>query len=149
MTSIHASTMGSDSICLLLLACVCVLQSTLPLWEATIIDWLQFTIQKTSIHASTMGSDADTQEQSIRKKKLQSTLPLWEATLIESGIRLAEMNFNPRFHYGKRRGNSKCSRKRKQTSIHASTMGSDTAHVGGNFNNSVLQSTLPLWEATI
>ena len=58
--------------------------------------------------------------------ELQSTLPLWEAT---DGLRDGAVifdDFNPRFHYGKRQTNRRHQKQCKETSIHASTMGSDS-----------------------
>ena len=123
-----------------------------------------------SIHAARVGSDKKRTDAQILRKLFQSTLPVWAATFGFINLAHPSPYFNPRCPCGQRQfcvacatlstcisihaarvgSDHKCPYQIKVSviSIHAARVGSDDIHTGNGSNQSLFQSTLPVWAAT-
>ena len=130
-------------------------------------------IIRISIHAPRMGSDlSDDYDPTHGRFEFQSTLPGWGATTAHRNVTRTASYFNPRSPDGERHYGDTVRRVKIRISIHAPRMGSDLIFRmilsirRINFNprspdgerqrkrvrraiNSLFQSTLPGWGATI
>ena len=78
--SIHAPRVGSDGFNLHIPSIVFPFQSTLPVWGATISEYIARGLKRISIQAPRVGSDNAANVDDHKTMTFQSTLPVWGAT---------------------------------------------------------------------
>ena len=124
-TSIHASSIGSD---IYISICVFSQHNFNPRFQyrkRPLIASADDGLSVTSIHASSIGSDQGNPIYLSIYHELQSTLPVQEATGLFYNIFVILLYFNPRFQYRKRPITFINLTTSSNTSIHASSIGSD------------------------